>query len=100
MSALLGGELVSKASLQAMRTTVETGAGFGYGLGLQAYRLPCGTVWGHSGELIGYLTFAFRSDAGRSLTLSINPATRNPSTEEIMGIAFKVFCGPAARLSP
>ncbi|WP_239108780.1 serine hydrolase domain-containing protein [Microbispora siamensis] len=95
MSALLGGELISDASLQAMRTTVETGAGFGYGLGLQAYRLPCGTVWGHSGELIGYLTFAFRSDSGTSLTLSINPSTRNPTTPEVMGIAVKVFCGSA-----
>jgi D-alanyl-D-alanine carboxypeptidase len=95
MSALLGGKLISKKSLQAMRTTVETGAGFGYGLGLQAYRLPCGTVWGHSGELIGYLTFAFRSDSGKSMTLSINPSTRNPSTEEVMGMAIKVFCGTA-----
>ncbi|RSN05152.1 alkaline D-peptidase [Nonomuraea sp. WAC 01424] len=93
MSALLGGRLTSAESLKAMRTTVETGAGFGYGLGLQAYALPCGTVWGHSGELIGYLTFAFRSDSGKSLTLSLNPSTRNPSTQEIMGIAVKVFCG-------
>lgn len=96
MSALLGGELISTASLRAMRTTVETGAGFGYGLGLQAYALPCGTVWGHSGELIGYLTFAFRSDSGRSMTLSINPSVRNPSTAEVMGIAVRVFCEPAA----
>ncbi|MFI7125085.1 serine hydrolase domain-containing protein [Nonomuraea sp. NPDC050153] len=93
MSALLNGKLTSAASLRAMRTTVETEAGFGYGLGLQAYTLPCGTVWGHSGELIGYLTFAFRSDSGKSLTMSINPSTRNPSTQEVMGIAAKAFCG-------
>ncbi|MEU4514182.1 serine hydrolase domain-containing protein [Nonomuraea wenchangensis] len=97
MAALLDGRLISKASLRAMRTTVETGAGFGYGLGLQAYPLPCGTVWGHSGELIGYLTFAFRSDSGKSMTLSINPSTRNPSTEEVMGIAVKVFCAADQR---
>lgn len=95
MSALLNGKLTSAASLRAMRTTTETGVGFGYGLGLQAYTLPCGTVWGHSGELIGYLTFAFRSDSGKSLTMSINPSTRNPSTQEVMGIATKVFCGTA-----
>ncbi|NUP67532.1 MAG: beta-lactamase family protein [Nonomuraea sp.] len=93
MSALLTGKLTSAASLKAMRTTVETRVGFAYGLGLQAYKLPCGTVWGHSGELIGYLTFAFRSDSGKSLTLSLNPSTRNPSTAEVMGIATKVFCG-------
>ncbi|MEU6727308.1 serine hydrolase domain-containing protein [Nonomuraea wenchangensis] len=97
MAALLDGRLISGTSLRAMRTTVETGAGFGYGLGLQAYPLPCGTVWGHSGELIGYLTFAFRSDSGRSMTLSINPSTRNPSTEEVMGIAVKVFCAADQR---
>ncbi|MEV0423163.1 serine hydrolase domain-containing protein [Streptosporangium canum] len=95
MSALLGGRLTSAASLRAMRTTVKTGAGFGYGLGLQAYTLPCGTVWGHSGELIGYQTFAFRADSGKALTMSINPSTRNPSTQEVMGIAVKVFCGAA-----
>ncbi|MEV1168405.1 serine hydrolase domain-containing protein [Nonomuraea sp. NPDC049784] len=93
MSALLSGKLTSAASLRAMRTTVETGAGFAYGLGLQAYTLPCGRVWGHSGELIGYLTFAFRSDSGKSMTMSINPSTRNPSTEEVMSIATKAFCG-------
>ncbi|RMI38714.1 class A beta-lactamase-related serine hydrolase [Actinomadura harenae] len=92
-SALLGGRLTSAASLRAMRTPVETGAGFDYGLGLQAYHLPCGTVWGHSGELIGYLTFAFRTDSGRSMVLSINPSTRNPSTAEVMGIAAKALCG-------
>nr|WP_176573580.1 serine hydrolase domain-containing protein [Nonomuraea pusilla] len=95
MSALLGGRLTSEASLRAMRTTVETGAGFRYGLGLQAYPLPCGTVWGHSGELIGYLTFVFRSDSGTSMTLSINPSTRNPTTAEVMGIAVRTFCGSA-----
>ncbi|MFI6603593.1 serine hydrolase domain-containing protein [Nonomuraea sp. NPDC050536] len=93
MSSLLNGKLTSAASLRAMRTTVETGVGFGYGLGLQAYPLPCGKVWGHSGELIGYLTFAFRSDSGKSMTMSINPSTRNPSTEEVMAIATKAFCG-------
>ncbi|NUR28269.1 MAG: beta-lactamase family protein [Catenulispora sp.] len=91
-AALLGGKLTSAASLRAMRTAVETKAGFGYGLGLQAYALPCGTVWGHSGELIGYLTFAFRSDSGKSMVLSINPSTRNPSTAEVMAIASRAFC--------
>ncbi|MCA2221749.1 serine hydrolase [Nonomuraea sp. NEAU-L178] len=95
MAALLGGKLTSAESLRAMRTTVDTKVGFAYGLGLQAYTLPCGTVWGHSGELIGYLTFAFRSDSGKSLTMSLNPSTRNPSTQEVMGIAVNVFCGAA-----
>ncbi|MER5420926.1 serine hydrolase domain-containing protein [Streptosporangium roseum] len=90
---LLGGKLTSKAALREMRTTVDTGAGFAYGLGLQKYAVPCGeTVWGHSGELIGYMTFAFRADDGRSMTLSINPHTRQPSTAEIFAIASDVYC--------
>ncbi|GAA2208707.1 serine hydrolase domain-containing protein [Nonomuraea monospora] len=93
MTALIGGKLISEKSLREMRTTVATGAGFDYGLGLQAYRLPCGTAWGHSGELIGYQTYAFRTDSGKSLTLSINPSTRNPTTPEVMGIAVKALCG-------
>lgn len=92
--ALLGGRLTSRASLEAMRTTVETGAGFGYGLGLQRYTIPgCGeAVWGHSGELIGYLTFAFRSDEGRGLVISLNPHTRNPSTAEVFALAQAAYC--------
>ncbi|SDK21326.1 serine hydrolase domain-containing protein [Nonomuraea jiangxiensis] len=91
--ALLTGRLTSPAALAAMRTVTATDAGFDYGLGLQRYTLPCGRgVWGHSGELIGYLTFAFRADDGRQLTLSVNPYTRKPSQEQVFAIATLVFC--------
>ncbi|MFI6513474.1 serine hydrolase domain-containing protein [Streptosporangium sp. NPDC050855] len=93
LTALLGGRLTSAAMLEQMRTAVDTGAGFAYGLGLQRYTLPCGrTVWGHSGELIGYLTFSFRADDGRAMTLSVNPHVRPVSTEEIFSIASGVHC--------
>ncbi|WP_433177041.1 serine hydrolase domain-containing protein [Actinoallomurus sp. CA-150999] len=91
--ALLGGRLIRAASLAAMRAVRDTGAGFDYGLGLQKYTLPCGsTVWGHSGELIGYLTFAFRADDGRRMTLSLDPYTKKPGTQQIFSIASAVFC--------
>jgi D-alanyl-D-alanine carboxypeptidase len=91
--ALLGRRLTSKTALTAMRTTTATQAGYEYGLGLQKYTLPCGTtLWGHGGELTGYLTFAFRADNGRQMTISINPYTRNPSTTEMFAIAGAVFC--------
>ncbi|MBA8948814.1 serine hydrolase domain-containing protein [Actinomadura namibiensis] len=93
LDGLLTRRLTSGDSLAAMRAARRTDAGFAYGLGLQKYTLPCGrAIWGHSGELIGYLTFAFRSDDGRRMTLSVNPHTRNPGQNEVYGIATKVFC--------
>jgi D-alanyl-D-alanine carboxypeptidase len=68
--ALLGGDLISKESLAQMRTTVPMGMGFHYGLGLERFDLPCGgQLWGHGGQLLGYVTYAYRRDDGRSLTM-------------------------------
>lgn len=68
--ALLGGDLISEDSLAQMRTTVPMGMGFHYGLGLERFDLPCGgQLWGHGGQLIGYVTYAYRRDDGRSLTM-------------------------------
>jgi D-alanyl-D-alanine carboxypeptidase len=68
--ALLGGDLTSEDSLAQMRTTVPMGMGFHYGLGLERFDLPCGgQLWGHGGQLLGYVTYAYRRDDGRSLTM-------------------------------
>jgi D-alanyl-D-alanine carboxypeptidase len=68
--ALLGGDLISEDSLAQMRTTVPMGMGFHYGLGLERFDLPCGgQLWGHGGQLLGYVTYAYRRDDGRSLTM-------------------------------
>ena len=68
--ALLGGRLISEESLEQMRTTVPMGMGFHYGLGLERFDLPCGgQLWGHGGQLLGYVTYAYRRDDGRSLTM-------------------------------
>lgn len=99
LSALLAGELTSAAALAAMRETVETGQLFRYGLGLQQYDLPCGTtVFGHGGELLGYLTYAMASpDGGRRLTLSYNPLRPADGTAAtVLGLVAAAFC-PAAR---
>jgi D-alanyl-D-alanine carboxypeptidase len=94
LAALLGGELLSPAALDAMRDTVDTGQGFRYGLGLQEFELPCGvTVLGHGGELLGYLTYAMTSGRGRQLTLSYNPLQRTESTTEtVLGVFSTAFC--------
>ncbi|WNV87279.1 serine hydrolase domain-containing protein [Umezawaea sp. Da 62-37] len=91
--ALLGGGLTSPASLAAMRQTVPTGTIFAYGLGLQRFDLPCGrSVWGHGGELIGYLTYATRADDGRRAALSYNPLGEGLPGEDLIGLFGSVYC--------
>ena len=63
--ALLQGRLLPARLLRAMQTTVETGTGLRYGLGLAALPLPCGgTAWGHEGGLFGYENWALASNDG------------------------------------
>lgn len=70
LDALLGGRLLTAPTLAEMRTTVPMGMGFHYGLGLERFDLPCGgQLWGHGGQLLGYVTYAYRHDNGRGLTL-------------------------------
>ncbi|GAA1277402.1 serine hydrolase domain-containing protein [Saccharothrix xinjiangensis] len=93
LDALLGGDLISQPALAEMRTTEATGSIFAYGLGLQRYDLPCGTsVWGHGGELIGYLTYAVRADDGRRAVLSYNPLPGEVPAEAVIGLFSAVFC--------
>lgn len=74
-AALLGGQLISPSALAQMRQTVPMGMGFHYGLGLQRFDPPCGSeLWGHGGELLGYVSSAFRSTSGRSLTMVVGSA--------------------------
>jgi D-alanyl-D-alanine carboxypeptidase len=97
-SALLGGELTSAAASTAMRDTIETGQVFRYGLGLQQYDLPCGaSVYGHGGELLGFLTYAMASpDGHRQLALSYNPLRpREGTSETVIGVFASGFCPPA-----
>ena len=68
--ALLSGRLLSPSLLDAMTTTVETNAGFDYGLGIFALDTPCGTAWGHNGGIPGYFSFALNTrDGSRSAIL-------------------------------
>lgn len=81
--ALLQGRLLSPGLLQEMETTVSMGApGEEYGLGLwksrnlglsATHRLPCGAVWGHNGDIPGYVTYAFGSRNGvRQIVVMVN----------------------------
>ena len=67
--ALLSGELLPPAQLKQMRTTVPEDPavpnGDGYGLGLIKVVTPCGTVWGHDGQVGGYNSVTYTDDTGR-----------------------------------
>jgi D-alanyl-D-alanine carboxypeptidase len=80
--ALLRGRLLPDRLLREMRTTIDTGQGFRYGLGLAALRLPCGgTVWGHDGGLAGYENWALASRNGDDQVVMMINATGDSDTE-------------------
>ncbi|MEV5408978.1 serine hydrolase domain-containing protein [Thermopolyspora sp. NPDC052614] len=85
--ALFAGRLISQARLAEMRTTVPItpGAGvtdtFEYGLGLVAYDVPCGRLWGHDGGVIGMVTLSVATlDGGRQASSGLN-TTWHPGSE-------------------
>lgn len=96
VTALLDGRLTSREGLAQMRQTTAADSLFRYGLGLQEFTLPCPggpkPVWGHTGQLIGYITVALTDGTGRSLVLSMNPYEQDPPTEGVLPMAVSVFC--------
>src|SRR5829696_544414 len=79
--ALSDGRLLPKRLLAEMPTPVDTGApgtGYGLGLGLEIYTLPCGaTVAGHTGALPGYNSGSFRllgDDKDARVVANLHPA--------------------------
>ncbi|MGH8794797.1 MAG: serine hydrolase domain-containing protein [Stackebrandtia sp.] len=92
LDALLGGELLSEAMLDELRTTHGDS---GYGLGIVKAELTCGTAWGHSGHVIGYLSFAFADGAGRSVFAAVNasPTDLTDPAEEVGRVVDAALCG-------
>jgi len=76
-TALMSGRLLPPAELQQMRTTVAEGPDTpnrSYGLGLEQVDTPCGTVWGHDGQVPGYSSEGYTDSTGRR-TVSVFAAT-------------------------
>ncbi|WP_354381321.1 serine hydrolase domain-containing protein [Streptomyces sp. PvR034] len=73
--ALLSGDLLEKAQLDQMRTTVSAeyfGPGARYGLGLVSFPLSCGGVyWGHGGSFPGYETRGGATERGRAANIAV-----------------------------
>lgn len=81
-SALLSGKLLPAAQLKEMKTTVAEESEFPnrrYGLGLEKVVTPCGTVWGHNGQVPGYSSEAYTDATGRR--------TASVLTSTIFGLA-------------
>ncbi len=99
--ALFGGRLVRPASLEQMRTGVATQHAPvfpHYGLGLESAGLTCGEMWGGTGSIPGYQTFAFADrDGRRRMTLSINVQRNDPKVARMIYAGLdalnQYFCG-------
>jgi D-alanyl-D-alanine carboxypeptidase len=103
--ALLQGRLLRPDLLRAMQTTVPMGfPGNDYGLGLwrtgtlaitPTLRLPCGVVWGHNGDFLGYLTNAFASkDGTHQLVVLVNTdVPSRPFLQALARLVTTAYCG-------
>ncbi|NML51547.1 beta-lactamase family protein [Streptomyces sp. R302] len=96
--ALMRGRLLSPAMLEEMTTvtpTDTTNTRF-YGLGLRRYDLSCGArVFGHTGTVQGYYTYAFSTrDGRRSLAAVANTSNHGAANTALGGTLEAAFCGP------
>ena len=88
---LLGGELIGEGTLEQMK---ETLAGEGSpsgpgtkraGLGIFSYELPCGEVWGHTGQFPGYQAFgAATPDGSGGLAMMANATQISEEANEAL----------------
>ncbi|MFI5808222.1 serine hydrolase domain-containing protein [Streptomyces sp. NPDC051561] len=97
MTALMRGRLLPPRMLDAMTTvtpTDTTGTRF-YGLGLRRYDLSCGAqVYGHTGTVQGFYTYAFATrDGRRALSAMANTSNRGAANTALGGTLEAAFCG-------
>ncbi|MFD7546393.1 serine hydrolase domain-containing protein [Streptomyces sp. NPDC059816] len=95
-SALLGGRLVPAdelAEMQRWAPTNAAGTQF-YGLGLRRRDLSCGvSVYGHTGTVQGYYTYAFTSrDGKRSVSALANTSNNGTVLTTMAGTLEATFC--------
>ncbi|GAA1535165.1 serine hydrolase domain-containing protein [Streptomyces albidochromogenes] len=96
-TALMRGRLLSPRMLDAMTTVTPTDATQTrfYGLGLRRYDLSCGTqVYGHTGTVQGFYTYAFATrDGRRALSAMANTSNRGAANTALGGSLEAAFCG-------
>lgn len=98
-SALLRGKLLSAARLGEMERFSRVNSTTWYGLGLRRRDLSCGvSVYGHTGAVQGYYTYAFASkDGKRSLTAVANTSNNAKVLSTLAGTLESAFCGKQAK---
>ncbi|MER5202626.1 serine hydrolase domain-containing protein [Streptomyces sp. NPDC002825] len=103
-SALMRGRLLSPAMLEAMTTVTPTDTANTrfYGLGLRRYDLSCGTrVYGHTGTVQGFYTYAFSTrDGRRSLSAMANTSNHGAANTALGGTLEAAFCGKKRAVAP
>ncbi|MFD7437333.1 serine hydrolase domain-containing protein [Streptomyces sp. NPDC059861] len=96
-SSLVSGELLPQAQLQEMMSMVPVNADGtqSYGLGLRGRKLSCGvTVYGHTGTVQGYYTYAFTTADGKRSMTSMANTSNNGTVNTILGGTLEAaFCG-------
>ncbi|MFF4172283.1 serine hydrolase domain-containing protein [Streptomyces sp. NPDC001744] len=102
--ALMRGRLLSPAMMEEMTTVTPTDATNTrfYGLGLRRYDLSCGVrVYGHTGTVQGFYTYAFSTrDGRRSLSAMANASNRGAVNTALGGTLEAAFCGPKPAAVP
>ncbi len=69
MKGLVSGKLISQASLKEM--TTPSAQSPIYGLGIFARQTPCGTAYGHGGNIYGYATEMYtKADGSKQVTVA------------------------------
>ncbi|MFF4836147.1 serine hydrolase domain-containing protein [Streptomyces sp. NPDC001315] len=98
-SALLRGRLTSARRLTEMEQWVPVDGTQGYGLGLRRRDLSCGvSVYGHTGAVQGYYSYAFTSkDGRRSLTALATTSNNGDVLNTMLGTLESAFCGKRER---
>ncbi|MFK0170839.1 serine hydrolase domain-containing protein [Streptomyces sp. NPDC090306] len=96
--AVVGGRLTSAKSLAQMRSWRPAGTDQAYGLGLRRRELPCGVaVFGHTGAVQGYYTYAFTSQDGRrTLTAAATTSNNSAVLTALARTLDAAFCGKRA----
>lgn len=94
-SAVMSGQLMSAAQLTQMQQWTTVNSTQGYGLGLRRRDLSCGvSVYGHTGTVQGYYTYAFTSkDGKRSVTALANTSNNATVLNTMANTLESAFCG-------
>lgn len=95
LTALVKGKLTSSAQLKQMLRWTTVNSTQAYGLGLRRRDLSCGiSVYGHTGTVQGYYTWAFTSKDGRRSLTSFANTSNNGTVYSTMNRTLEsVFCG-------